>query len=127
MDSIAARAVASVDTDTIIDTDLHTCSSQKDLTSAAEGTDNAMTTASLSHSEGRQGRSVLVLLVAMATGLTAWLFAAGAASIGAVTGAITALVAVLTGLGKINWLLGHGRRDDSAREGLRRHLIWAVR
>ncbi|MFG3207842.1 hypothetical protein [Streptomyces sp. NPDC048192] len=118
MDYIAARAVTSVDTDTSIDTDLNACSGPTGLTSAAEGTDNAMTTASLPHSEGRQGLTVLVLLVAVATGLTAWLFVAGAASIGAVTGAVTALVAVLTGLGKTSWLLGHGRRGHSAREGL---------
>ncbi|MGV9568020.1 hypothetical protein [Streptomyces sp. NPDC003480] len=118
MDSIAARAVAAVDMDTVNDTDINACSSPKDLTSAAEGTDNAMATARLSDSEGRQGRTVLVLLVAMATGLTAWLFVAGAASVGAVTGTVTALVAILTGLGKTSWLLGHGRRDHSAREGL---------
>ncbi|WP_020124146.1 hypothetical protein [Streptomyces canus] len=126
MDSIAARAIAFDDTNVSIDDDIcattandtNDCTAPNDLPRTTEGTDDAMT-APLPPYQGHQSRVIgLCLLAAVAAGVTAWLFATVAAPIGAVTGSLTALGAIIVVLGRSGWFPGLARRDQSAREGL---------
>jgi hypothetical protein len=121
MDVIAARAasftgtVPDMDTDTDT-TDVNVCAPPTGPTSTSEGTDMSKTALPPRRAQLFPGLPVMAGLLG-GTVVTVVLLVAGAVPIGVVTGVITALVAVLAGLGKNTWLV-NGRRNHPTRDGL---------